>query len=203
MQCSDFEIRLCDYLDGTLDRAARQEVESHAAECPHCGELLAGSRSFAAFLERVPGVDAPPELVTAILYKTQGGNSLSERAARGWRRWLRPLWQPRFVMGMAMTILSVSMLSRVAGVKVRQLEAADLNPVSIWRGIDNQAHRLYDRGVKFYTNVRFIYEIMSQLRTSDQEEEQPAEEGAAPADRRIPDQGPGVKGQGPGTGPRR
>ncbi len=201
MQCADFEIRLCDYLDGTLEAAARREVEEHAAGCPHCQELLAGSRTLAAFLERVPGVDAPPELITAILYRTQGAGA--GRALRGWRRWLGPLWQPRFVMGMAMTILSVSMLSRVAGVKVRQLEAADLNPVSIWRGVDNQAHRLYDRGVKFYTNVRFIYEIMSQLRTADQEEEQPAEEGAAPADRRIPKQGSAAGAQGPQAGPRR
>jgi hypothetical protein len=184
MQCSDFEIRLCEYLDGALDPASRQELEQHAAACPHCGPLLADSREFTAFLERVPAVEAPPELFTTILYQTQSTRAKLDRAAGRWRRWFGPLLQPRFVMGMAMTILSFSMLSRVAGVKVRQLEAADLNPTSIWRGIDNSAHRLWDRGVKFYQNVRFIYEIMGQLGTTEEEEAQP-QEGEAPADRRI------------------
>jgi anti-sigma factor RsiW len=186
MQCSDFEIRLCEYQDGTLEPAARREMELHISECPHCAALAADARAFGSFLERVPPVEAPPELVTSILYQTHG--PVAARKRRGWRRWLGPLLQPRIVMGMAMTILSISMLSRVAGVKVRQLEAADLNPVSIWRTVDNQAHRMWDRGVKFYQNVRFIYEIMSQLRASDQEEEPPAAPGEPPAaDRRIPD----------------
>ena len=184
MQCSEFEIRMCEYLDGTL--AARQEVEQHAAECPNCREMLADARAFGAFLERVPPVEAPPELVTSILYQTETARARLGRASSRWRRWLAPLLQPRIVMGMAMTILSVSMLSRVAGVKVRQLEAADLNPVSIWRGIDNQGHRVWDRGMKFYQNVRFIYELMAQLRSTDEEEEQQPKQGEAPAERRIP-----------------
>jgi hypothetical protein len=189
MQCSEFEIRLCECLDGELEPASRRELEQHAAACPHCGALLADSRAFTSFLERVPAVEAPPELVTSILYRTQTTGAKFGRAASRWRRWLGPLLQPRFVMGMAMTILSFSMLSRVAGVKIRQLEAADLNPVSIWRGADNAAHRLWDRGVKFYQNVRFIYEIMGQLGTKEEEEEkEPQEqpkEGGAPVDRRI------------------
>jgi len=191
MQCSEFEIRLCEYLDGTLETAPRQEVESHARECVHCAELLGDAKAFGTFLERVPAVEAPPELVTGILYRTQTAPSRLSRAAGGWRRWLGPLGQPRFVMGMAMTILSFSMLSRVAGVKVRQLEAADLNPVSVWRGVSNQGHRVWDRGVKFYQNVRFIYEVMSQLRGGD-EEAQAQEQEAPAADRRIE---PGAAGE--------
>lgn len=185
MQCSEFEIRLCEYLDGTLEEAARQEVDEHATGCPHCAAMLADAQAFGAFLGRVPAIETPPELVTSILYQTQTAQAKLGRAAGRWRRWLRPLLQPRLVMGMAMTILSISMLSRVAGVQVRQLEAADLNPVSIWHGIDNQAHRVWDRGVKFYQNLRFIYEIMGQLRSSDEQEEEPPKEGEAPAERRI------------------
>jgi len=184
MQCSEFEVRLCEYLDGTLEASVRQEVDHHALECAHCAGLLADGRAFGMFLERVPPVEAPPELVTSILYQTQTARARLGRTARGWLRWLGPLVQPRIVMGMAMTILSFSMLSRVAGVKVRQLEAADLNPVSIWRGVENQAVRMWDRGVKFYQNVRFIYEVMSQLRSADEEQEA-APEQEAPAERRI------------------
>src|SRR5437867_2582192 len=110
MQCSEFEIRLCDYLDGTLDQASRRELQQHASECQLCAELLADSDAFTAFLQRVPEVEAPADLAASILYRTQSARSSLSAAARGWRRWLRPLLQPRFVMGMAMTILSFSML---------------------------------------------------------------------------------------------
>jgi len=181
MRCSEFEIRLCEYLDGTLEEAARREVGQHASECRACASLLADSGSLAAFLERVPAVEAPPELVTTVLYRTQ--QVRPGRFAAGWKRWLAPVLQPRFVMGMAMTILSFSMLSRVAGVKIRQLEAADMNPAGVWQGVTNQAHRVWDRGVKFYQNIRFIYEFMGQLRGLEGEEEPTAEQptGGAPA----------------------
>lgn len=183
MQCSEFEIRLCDYLDGTLDETARLETQQHASECPLCAALLADSAAVTAFLERVPDLAAPPELASRILSLTQSLRSALGSAAGGWRRWFQPLFQPRFVMGMAMTILSVSMLSRVAGLKIRQLEAADLNPVSIWQGIDNQAHRIWSRGLKFYQNLRFIYEITAQLRALGSEEDQAREtEGGESAD---------------------
>lgn len=175
MICSEFETRLCDFLDGTLERTARQEMEQHASECHLCAALYADSTAFSTFLEKAPAVDAPPELITTILYQTQSARTAQKLSAGGLRRWLGFLFQPRFVMGMAMTILSFSMLSRVAGVKIRQVSAADLNPVSVWRGIDNQSHRLWDRGVKFYQNVRFIYEIMAQLRALNTDEE-PARE---------------------------
>jgi hypothetical protein len=198
MQCSEFEILLCEYLDGTLEAASGREAEKHASGCPHCAAMLADARAFLRFAERVPPVEAPAELITGILYRTQTGRAPLGRDG-GWRRWLGRIWQPRFVMGMAMTILSVSMLSRVAGVKVRQLEAADLNPVSVWRQVNNQAHRLWDRGVKFYQNVWFIYEIMSQLRSSEEEEE-PPQEGQAPGEGPVPKREPEAGPRGPGNG---
>ncbi len=51
MQCSEFEIRLCEYLDGALDEAARREFEEHAAACEHCAPMLADARSLGRFLE--------------------------------------------------------------------------------------------------------------------------------------------------------
>ncbi|MBI3698732.1 MAG: zf-HC2 domain-containing protein [Acidobacteria bacterium] len=177
MKCSEFEIRLCEFLDGTLEETSRREMEQHASECELCAALVADSRAVQGFLERVEPVEAPQELVTSILYRTRHARS-SVWPAIGWRRWLQPLLQPRFAMSMAMTILSVSMLYRVAGVQIRQLEAADLNPIQIWHGVDNSAHRLWNRGVKFYQNARFIYEIVQQWRALDSEEEQGAEAAA-------------------------
>ena len=189
MQCSEFEIQLVDYQDGALDPEARREVERHASECRLCAALLADSAALARFLEKVEAVEAPQELVTNILYQTLHTRP-AWGAVAGWRSWFRPLLQPRFAMSMAMTILSVSMLYRVAGVQVRQLEVADLNPVSIWRGVDYRARRILDRSVKFYQNIRFIYELISKYRAVDTEEEQ-AREAERPGSKKIRNPQPG------------
>jgi len=72
--------------------------------------------------------------------------------------------QPRYVMGMAMTILSFSMLARFAHIEPRQLRPADLDPVKVWQGIDDHSHRVYDRAMKYYDNLRLVIEIQSRLR---------------------------------------
>jgi len=88
--------------------------------------------------------------------------------------------QPRYVMGMAMTILSFSMLARFAHIEPRQLRPSDLDPVKVWQGIDDHSHRVYDRAMKYYDNLRLVIEIQSRLQewTND-----PSQNGAAPGAR--------------------
>jgi len=176
MQCPEFEIRLCDYLDGTLDRVSRQEVEEHAAACAACAALLAEARAVTAFFERTPAIEAPPELATQILYRTQAARAAASRAGDGWRRWLQPLLAPRFVMGMAMTILSLSMFARVANVEIRQLQPADLSPAAVWTSVTGRVQQIWNQGAAIYENIRLFYQIATQLR-----EAEAAAEGAAPA----------------------
>ncbi len=77
---------------------------------------------------------------------------------------MQSVLQPRYVMGMAMTILSFSMLARFAHIEPRQLKPSDLDPAKVWQGIDDRAHRAWDRGVKYYDNLRLVMEIQSQLK---------------------------------------
>jgi hypothetical protein len=87
--------------------------------------------------------------------------------------WFGPVLQPRFAMGMAMTILSFSMLARFAGVEVRQLKPADLKPTAVWSAIDNRAHRTWDQAVKYYENLRLVYEVQTRLQEwTEQEDEE-------------------------------
>jgi anti-sigma factor RsiW len=39
MSCEDFETRLGDLLDGLLDPEQCAAIETHLAECPHCGAV--------------------------------------------------------------------------------------------------------------------------------------------------------------------
>jgi hypothetical protein len=94
--------------------------------------------------------------------------------------------QPRFAMGFAMTILSFSLLARFAGINPRQLTMNDLRPGNVWAAADYKLHRAWERTQKFYENIRFVYEIQTQLREWTQgdaapQAEQPKAEQAKPA----------------------
>jgi hypothetical protein len=104
---------------------------------------------------------------------------------------LGPILQPKFAMGMAMTILSLSMLAHFVQ-PVRQLKPSDLRPSEIWAGLEYRASRTWARTVKFYENLKFVYQIQTTLREWQQQEEDerrtPAQPpaGAQTDDRKLP-----------------
>jgi hypothetical protein len=200
MNCADLEIAICDYVDGTLSAAGKSEVERHLAECPLCAELARDSAAAVAFLERAATVEPPPELITRILFDAPWSKGKAKPAP--WRKWagaaLSPILQPKFAMGMAMTILSLSMLFRF--VSPAPLTVKDWRPAAIRDSIGNQAHYAWTRGVKFYENLKIVYQIQNTLRQWQQqdEEQRPAADGNADG-RKLPVRAPGqnVPGQTP------
>ncbi len=96
-------------------------------------------------------------------------------------KWLQPILQPRLVMGMAMTILSFAMLERCTGVRVQHIETADLNPVRIWGGVEDRTMRVKDRAVKYYENLRWVYEIEVRLRSLQDQTEAAPEQPKQPS----------------------
>jgi hypothetical protein len=175
MTCADFEIPICDYVDGVLNAARRAEVERHLAECPACAELARDSAAAAAFMERAAAVEPPPELITRILYEAPWN---VEKAASKRRSWmaaiLGPIWQPRIVMGVAMTVLSLSMLTQFIG-PVKPLKVEDLNPAAVWSGITTRADYAWIRAVKFFDDLKVVYQIQTTIQKwQQQEEDRPA-----------------------------
>lgn len=176
MTCAEFEILVCDYVDGTLHGANKTAFEEHQANCGICRDLAQDATAAVAFMDRAAIVEPPAELVTRILFEIPRGKPVEERRrskiGSTLRRWFQPVLQPKFAMGMAMTILSFSMLGRFTGMSVRQLKPSDLDPVKVWASIDDRAHRTWDRAVKYYENLRLVYEIQSRLREWSQQEEE-------------------------------
>ena len=166
MNCADVEILLADYVDGTLRGDAASALEAHLAGCAACSELARDSAGAVAFMERAAAVDAPPELVTRILFEITAGPSHAvvkpSLGRRLFGRWLEPVLQPRFAMGMAMTVLSFAMIGRFT--HVRQLTPADLDPVKVWTAAEDRVVRWYDRGVKYYDSLKVVYEIQTRLK---------------------------------------
>jgi hypothetical protein len=116
MRCREFESLLTEYLDGNLASDERREMDEHLLACPAC-RAEHEEASFAMLLLReAPPVQPPPQLVADIIHDTIGVGSGSLVPAGGglWgflQPILNPFLEPRFVMGMAMTVVSFSMVS--------------------------------------------------------------------------------------------
>jgi anti-sigma factor RsiW len=179
MNCADVEILLAEYVDGTVRGEEKSALELHLAGCPECAELAQDAAAAVGFMERSAVVDAPPELVTRILFEISDGPSRSE-VKPGWIRrifgsWLQPVLQPRFTMGLAMTILSFAMLGRLSGIEVRQLKPSDLDPVKVWAAAEDRVHRTWERTMKYYENLRVVFEIQTKLREWTDQADAPAQ----------------------------
>ena len=175
MTCADFEILLCDYIDGSLEPSRKQEFETHMRECVTCAEFARDVRGAVSFIDKAEEVTPPTELLTRITFAIP-----SSKAPKGVRSWfsgpLQAIFQPRFAMGMAMTILSFSMLGRFAGIEVRQLKPADLTPAKVWAAADDKVHRSWQRAVKYYDNLKLVYDVQTRLSEwTEPEEQQPAQ----------------------------
>lgn len=189
MNCSDLEILLADYVDGTLHGEQKSAIEQHLANCPECAELARDAAAAVGFMERAAEVEAPPELMTRILFEMTSGPS---RAAvrPSWARrmfggllgsWGERALQPKFTMSIAMTILSFAMLGRFSGIEVRQLRLSDLDPVKVWSAVEDRMQRTWERSVKYYENLRVVYEIQTQLKDwTDQANATPDSKSDAP-----------------------
>jgi hypothetical protein len=192
MNCADAELLICDY--ATLRSNERFELERHLEVCPACAELARDSAAALAFLERAADVEPPPELITRILYDAPWSKAKQQpksKLAEWTRSLLGPILHPKFAMGMAMTILSLSMLARF--VPVRQLRPADLKPSEVWNGIATRAEYTWGRTVKFYENLKVVYQIQTTLKEWQQQTDEQPPAGKA-EERKLPVKRPASPG---------
>jgi anti-sigma factor RsiW len=199
MTCAELEILICDYVDGTLAPEQRAEVELHLNGCPTCAEMARDSAAAVSFMASAADVEPPAELITKILYDAPWTKSkpIGSGLWAKLRGWLGPVLQPRIVMSAAMTILSFSMLSRY--VPMRQLKPSDLRPSAVWATVDNGAQRAWARTVKYYENLKVVYQIQTLLREWQQQEDEL--KPAPTAQPKVDDRQLPVKGSAAGGAP--
>jgi Putative zinc-finger len=171
MNCSDIEILLAEYVEGTLQGGAKSAVTIHLAACAGCRELAEDAASAVEFMARTAPVEAPPELLTRILFQAPAVKPTLARRLFGrvLGDWLEPVLQPKLAMGMGVAALSFFMLRP----GVRQLTLSDLDPVKVWTSAENRASRVWERGLKSYENLRLVYDI--ETRVDQWREEAPTE----------------------------
>jgi len=186
MNCTELESILADYLDGTLSGAERAMVEEHKSGCPDCRAFMADVEGGLGILQDSRAIEPPDELITRIAYLAPRGAICDPFDNPGFlarlsRRWLVPILQPRLAMSMAMTILSFAMLVRCSGVQVQHVRPADLSPVRVWCGVEDKALRARDQVVKYYENLRIVYEVEAHLRDLQQPQNTVETRAHAPA----------------------
>ncbi len=163
----ELENLVSEYLEGQLEVRRRLEFEAHLGTCLGCRELVADVRQAMEYCRSAEDPDPAPWLISKILLATIGERqpTLFERLTA----FLRPGLQARVVYGVAMTVFSVSIIVNAAGVNLRQLTLADLNPHTWIHRADRTGHLLYARAEKFYYDLRVVYEIESRLRQLHQQ----------------------------------
>jgi hypothetical protein len=176
MQCNEFEALLFDALDQKLGAANQERFRAHARICGKCGPMFAELEAGQHWLKSLKEVEPPANLVNEILAATSGipsyrladagsrtQTSLGERIREWADSFLAPVWstvrQPRFAMSFGMAFFSVSVALSVAGVKPGDIRQADLSR----NGLRRTYYTTTARVVKYYENIRLVYEIESRV----------------------------------------
>jgi hypothetical protein len=176
MQCSEFDALLSQAIDGTLSGERLTAFEAHGRECKNCGPLLQEAEAGRSWLKSLDEMDPPADLVTNILVRTTGIDTVRlSQGARVTTSWMDRLrdWgtmlvspviavarQPRFVMSFGMAFFTLSVGLSLAGVRLSDLRHIDLRPSAVRRTYYETSGRV----VKYYDNIRFVYEIESRVR---------------------------------------
>jgi Putative zinc-finger len=158
--CILTEERLSDYLDGALLPDEQAALSAHIANCVACAGMVERVGGLVANMHQLELVEEPPRLIARLLRATAGAR---EQSWRDWFDWVPLIWQPRFAMGIATIAASLVIVLHAAGVRPTELTTADLNPATLVRLVNRQAHLSYARGVKFVNDLRVVYEIESRL----------------------------------------
>jgi hypothetical protein len=170
--CAHTEDRLSEYLERALPPAEAQEMAAHLGACADCRAVVAGVQATLSALHGMDELPAPPQLADRILDATLGPRKQKVRWP-GWLGWLRPVFQPRFAMGLATALLALFFTLDAVGVDWKNVELADLNPVNLYYQTNRRVHLIYARGVKYVNDLRVVYEIQSMLQPVSQQDERP------------------------------
>ncbi len=180
LRCEQWECLAPDALEGTLPAADLAAFEQHSRECAACAQLLKEARqgiAWLGYLESDPEV--PGDLLAKILGRAPGSMAGSPALPIGiappsaawapaWHRTALPMarrvMEPRRLMTAAMAFFSIALTLNLTGVRFSQVRLADLRPSALGDNLVRQYYFVKEQGVKYYDNLRFVYELEAQVR---------------------------------------
>ena len=190
LSCAEFDLLLTDALDGVLSAASRQRFDLHRQNCATCGPLFEEASAGIEWLDALDQLEPPANLVHNILAATsmQSKAALAAAPKLGWKERLSTISndllapfralarQPRVAMTAAMALFSITLTLNLIGVKVTDIRHIDLRPSAIKQSAAMKYYETSSRVVKYYENIRLVYEVESRLQelkraTSNTEEQ--------------------------------
>jgi hypothetical protein len=161
-----------------LSGARKESFDAHRQFCAVCGPLFADVQAGQKWMQTLEEVEPPAHLVHNILAATTGVVStrvlatspqarttpFTGRVREWWDSFFTPVAgfvrQPRFVMSFGMIFFSFSLALNAAGVKPADVARIDLRPAALRHAYNDAQIKV----VKYYDNIRFVYEIESKVR---------------------------------------
>jgi hypothetical protein len=149
MKCRRSEELWSDYLEGTLPRPLRKDLEGHLAECPHCPSLLSTFREVVNTLEGLPHPKPAPELVQQIVAASRPKlASLLQPVGAGSSPWSVLSWGNWAAWGAAAAMVVILFLGPSQAVsRVNQL-----------------GHQVYSFGLGVYRDTEGLIDELNVLR---------------------------------------
>ncbi|HZD32538.1 MAG TPA: hypothetical protein VE779_12855, partial [Candidatus Angelobacter sp.] len=172
VQCAEFEAMLAEALDATLQGTTLAAFEAHQRACPACAAMFGEAAAGMHWLKDLVEIEPPKNLVHNILAQTIGSvpetRAQTAPVSEGWWGKLKariapvfaPVMTPRFAMSFGMAFFSITMLANVAGLRVTDLRHMDLTG----KGLQKTYYATEARVVRYYENIRLVYEIESRVR---------------------------------------
>ncbi len=170
MECSEFDLLLTDAIDGQLTGEQLMRFEQHKSSCSACSAMFADVSAGLNWLNEVQEVEPPRNLVHNILVATSGVTAratatsdahVKQTFGERFRGIVWPVFAPmfttRFAMSAAMAFFAVTLSLNMANVKLSQLDLSA-------KGITRTYYATEARAVKYYENIRLVYEIESRYK---------------------------------------
>ena len=124
------------------------------------------------WLQELEDIEPPKQLVHNILAQTIGtvpeastkavpiGENWFDRLKAKVSSVFAPVVTPRFAMSFGMAFFSITMLANIAGLHVSDLKHVDISA----KGLEKTYYATQARVVRYYENIRLVYEIESRVR---------------------------------------
>jgi hypothetical protein len=187
VDCTLLEQRLAEAAEDALPAAEAAALLAHGEQCESCSELLLHARQGHDWLGllRQQDVEPPAGLVDAIVARTSGASvdlaplTDGPLLAPGSAATLYPqtfaslgplaalrrlVFDPRIALTAAMAFFSITLTLNMLGVRLGAIHASDLTPDGLHRLLTRQYVQASANVVRYYENLRFVYEVESSVR---------------------------------------
>jgi hypothetical protein len=188
MQCIECEGLLAEAIDGALHGSTLAAFEAHQQSCTACHTMVEEATAGMHWLKGLDDVEPPRHLVHNILTQTIGAlpseHAVVPQRGEGWLDKVKgrlapifaPVATPRFAMSFGMAFFSITLLLSIAGLHISDLRRLDLSSKDIAKTYSSTQARV----IRYYDNLRLVYEIESRVRdlrrVATPEKEKPPEE---------------------------